>query len=201
MSPLTLFIPDLHGDLHQGKPPAGNTKVLYYGPGSWQDSTVFALINGEGTAAATDYMWQASTEAYIRQVFRTATVGPHSTYTGNFDIMCNYQYGMHKQGQCSMVYMPSLGATSAYTVFLTTPVPRTTMTPIQGLFQQQRQKTASGPKDIFISALPGPNGHAQQNAAAAVLPSICIGRVCVPSTLVPVALLLSGPLLMLLLSW
>lgn len=144
LDPVPLYIPDLRGAVGEAKA----TSVVYYGPGYYPESTVYALITGaqgEGEGPKTTLMYEGASEVYVPHLLRTADMKDgNGTITGIFNIRCKYDNGLgHRPGYCEYERLAAQKTTSIST-FNTTIQAQTTITPVAGELQQRRQSMATG---------------------------------------------------------
>ncbi|WFD30851.1 hypothetical protein MSPP1_001875 [Malassezia sp. CBS 17886] len=165
--PVSLFIPDLPGDVH---PKVAQTDIYYYGTGHYPESTVYALVTGSkgvSDGPKTSYLYADGTVVYVPNQLRTANIG-HGTTTAIFNLKCKHGKGMAQKGSCSYEYFNE-ELTTAYTKFRSKLPYDTTITPVQGQLQRMRQSDATGPTDVKIPAQTNSARAASWSRPAAVL--------------------------------
>ena len=198
-SPVPLYFPNVGGDLHSGKLPMSATRLYYLGQGAVPQTTVYAMAAPGPSGEYTNYMYAVSTEVSMQSVYRTATINS-TTITGYFDVSCNMGHGLGQEAQCFGQYRHKSGsqtATDPYTTYLSTFGAMTTFTPVQGMVEAERQKTASGPRGMDgITSIPGSSGAVPsgRNWGSRVSSDLCFGTTCVPAMAIQLCILLSSVL-------
>ena len=175
MSPVSLYSPDLEGDVAKGKDPDGKTKVYYLGKGYHTETSVYALVAGSAGREKTAYLYHASTQLYLPHLYRTATLKNGTTVSGIFNIGCKYKNGMGSGGACTMMYQMGPKETTKYRTTKHTIDPMTTVTPVRGQLQAEIAKTASKPTPRATGATSG----AARHVGSAAWPTVITIIICI----------------------
>lgn len=178
MRPVSLYIPDLEGDVAKGKDPNGKTKVYYLGKGYHTETSVYALVAGSSGHENTAYLYHASTQLYLPRLYRTATLKNGTTISGIFNIGCKYKDGMGAGGTCTMMYQMGPKETTKYLTTKHTINPMTTVTPVRGQLQAEIAKTAKKPTPRATGATSGAMRHVGNTWLAVIICIIATTILC-----------------------